>query len=140
MRGARGGEESGRKSCQVLVLDDDPALVDLAAVVLEQRPSLEVYTETDPRQCVERITRESVDYLVSDYRMPVMDGLTVCRRVREAAGIPCIIFSSVDSPELTDRVRSEGFGFIHKGGGVDSFERLGDRITSLGRSRSDQGQ
>lgn len=115
----------------MLVLDDDPEIASLATTVLGRHLTADVRTETDPSRAVERVEQEPVDCLVSDFQMPAMDGLSVCRRVRARVGVPCILFTSVDDPDLLARVREAGFGYVHKAGGTEPYERLADRVERL---------
>ncbi|MBI4829724.1 MAG: chemotaxis protein CheV [Nitrospinae bacterium] len=58
-----------------------------------------------------RSPREKIAAIVSDIEMPQMDGLTLCRRVKEELGvreIPIIIFSSLINEQMIKKCQSVG--------------------------------
>jgi Response regulator containing CheY-like receiver, AAA-type ATPase, and DNA-binding domains len=79
----------------ILHVDDDPGLVDLASECLPREDeSFTVKTETDPTAVPGRLEDERVDCIVSDYEMPEIDGLELVERVQSVdASIPFILFT-----------------------------------------------
>ena len=67
---------------RVLVIDDDPLMREFLAEAL-RRGGYAVDVETSGAGGVERFARERHDIVITDLKMPGMDGLTVLRRVRE---------------------------------------------------------
>ncbi|MEN6451347.1 MAG: diguanylate cyclase [Thermoguttaceae bacterium] len=67
---------------KVLVVDDDPAMVRLLSRWLI-KAGYTVRTATDGQEALDAIELECPDFLVTDWEMPRMDGLELCRRVRE---------------------------------------------------------
>lgn len=70
----------------VVVAEDDPKQADLIRLYLE-REGHRVDVVHDGRAALERARLESVQLLVLDVMMPVLDGLDVCRALR--AESPC---------------------------------------------------
>lgn len=66
---------------RVLVVDDEPLLVKSLRRVLV-REGHEVFTAGDGAQALELLQTVQVDVVLSDVRMPVMDGVTLLRRIR----------------------------------------------------------
>lgn len=66
---------------RVLVVDDEPLLVKSLRRVLV-REGHEVFTAGDGEQALELLRTVQVDVVLSDVRMPVMDGVTLVRRLR----------------------------------------------------------
>jgi len=119
---------------RVLVLDDDPDLVDLAATVLEREyEQMDVVTETDPDVALDRLAGESVDCVVTDYQMGTVDGLELLRAVREQhANLPVIFFTGRGSEEIAAEAISLGVtDYLRKETGTEQFRVLGNRIESL---------
>jgi two-component system response regulator MprA len=87
---------------RVLVADDDLAVRNS----LERALRLEGYDvtlATDGRQTLDRLVTSPPDALVLDVRMPEMDGLEVCRRLRAIADpTPVLMLTAKDS--VSDRV------------------------------------
>jgi two-component system chemotaxis response regulator CheY len=75
-------EDSVFLSANVLVVDDDPAILRLLSHLLEQGGH-KVRMATDGNQCLQMVLQECPDVLITDWIMPGLDGLEVCRRVRQ---------------------------------------------------------
>lgn len=60
----------------ILYVDDEPDFLDLARIYLERIiDQLTVISATSAADGLDRLVREPVDRIVSDYQMPRMDGL-----------------------------------------------------------------
>ena len=82
---------------RILLIDDDPALLDVLALAFEDAGH-EVLSAPDGRLGLERWEREGPDLVVSDVNMPSVDGFTLCRRIRAVdAGLPLVLLTSRDS-------------------------------------------
>lgn len=81
---------------KVLVCDDDELIVDLLQFRLEAR-GYEVATARDGNEALESLTNQSVDLVVLDAMMPMVDGYEVLRRIRErndTAKLPVIMLTA----------------------------------------------
>jgi DNA-binding NtrC family response regulator len=80
---------------RILVVDDEPAV--LAAAVIALEPPHCVHTCDAPQAAIELIARENFDLVVTDLRMPGVDGTQI---IRAAVGgerpIPVIVLTAVD--------------------------------------------
>jgi len=118
---------------RILVIDNDPAAVDLIAEVLSQAGG-------DVRGCgsadvaLHMLAQWRPDVLVSDIEMPGQDGYTLIRKVRalspeQGGKTPAVALTAFSRPE--DRIRSLMAGFnIHVSKPVDPGE-LAAIIASL---------
>ena len=77
---------------KVLVVDDDLALSDVIGFTL-RRAGFEVITAYDGRIALERWQLETPDLVILDIKLPGMDGLTLCKRIRAQRNTPVIILS-----------------------------------------------
>ncbi|MFB6218515.1 MAG: response regulator [Halobacteriaceae archaeon] len=118
------------ETVRVLCVDDEQAFLDLAARFLDEYDGFEVLTETDPGAALARIEAESVDCVVSDYRMPEMDGLELLDAVRDDHGdLPFVLFTGQGSEEIASEAISRGVtDYLQKGGGSDQYALLANRI------------
>ncbi|MDQ6788229.1 MAG: response regulator transcription factor [Acidobacteriota bacterium] len=94
-------------SKRLLVVDDEPNLLRAVAAVLRDE-NFEVTTARNGRDALISVAQSQPDLIVSDVRMPGMDGFELARRLRSAANfalIPIIFLTAKDETE--DRV--EGF-------------------------------
>jgi two-component system KDP operon response regulator KdpE len=77
----------------ILVVDDDPAILRLLSTNLKAR-DYEVTTATNGEESLEAVQRDFVDLMILDLMMPKVDGVEVCRRIREWSDVPIIILSA----------------------------------------------
>src|SRR5262245_52126112 len=85
----------------VLVVDDDGHIREVVRFSLEQA-GYRVLEAADGRAAVTLFRAQPVDVVVLDIIMPELDGIDVCRRLRERSQVPILFLSSRDD-EL-DRV------------------------------------
>ena len=79
---------------RVLVLDDEPRMVDIVAMVL-RRDGHDVAAFTDAEAALAALAADPFDLLVTDLRMPGPDGLEVLRRARASCpGLPVILMTA----------------------------------------------
>jgi len=79
----------------ILVVDDEPMLLELFAAWLDVIGCKKVFTAANGEIALALLQRESIDLLLTDVRMPVMDGLALVRRLGELQGsLPSIVFVS----------------------------------------------
>jgi CheY-like chemotaxis protein len=80
---------------RVLVVDDEPALCEIFAQWMKLAGCRSIRTEPNGEAALAAVSEEQVDVLVTDVRMPLMDGVTLVRTlVERGEGIPTIIFVS----------------------------------------------
>jgi DNA-binding response OmpR family regulator len=86
----------------VLVIDDDPAIVELLRdfLVASDFRALEA---TNGQEALDIMAREPVDCLIMDVMMPGLSGFDLCRQIRARHDAP-IIFLSARADE-TDKIR-----------------------------------
>lgn len=118
-------------SIEVLVVDEEPEILELTATFLERESDrIEVTTEQSAPAAVERITDEAFDAVVSDLKMPEMDGLELLASVRETVpGLPVFILSGAGTEEDRQRAAEAGAsGYVQKRAGVEHYADLAEQI------------
>lgn len=85
----------------ILVVDDESHIRDVVQYALTREGHV-VETAADGRIALERLSRGGIDLVVLDILMPELDGLSLCRRVRETSSVPIIFLSS--RAEEVDRI------------------------------------
>lgn len=86
---------------KVLVVEDDPAILETVAFNLE-REGYEVVTAADGAAGLQRSRDERPDLIVLDLMLPRMSGADVCRIVREERPVPIVMLTARDAEE--DRI------------------------------------
>jgi DNA-binding NtrC family response regulator len=66
----------------ILLVDDEPSVVQSLATLLELETSHRVLTETSPVRAVEVARTHAVDMVISDFLMPDLDGIRFLLEVR----------------------------------------------------------
>ena len=92
----------------VLVVDDDPKTVDSVRLYLEDA-GFEVVTAGDGKAALARAgATPAPDLVVLDLMLPGLDGLEVCRRLRDSSDLPIIMLTARSSEE--DRLEGLDLG------------------------------
>ncbi|SFB33276.1 response regulator transcription factor [Clostridium frigidicarnis] len=77
----------------ILVVDDEKELRDLLEINLKNE-GYNVFKSSSGEEALEILDREEINLIVLDVMMPDMDGLEVCKRVREKYNIPILMLSA----------------------------------------------
>ena len=83
---------------KVLVVDDDPSLLRALRLGLAARGH-QVITAVNGEQGMSQTALASPDVLVLDLGLPDIDGLTVCKRIRQMTDIPIVVLSATDAED-----------------------------------------
>ena len=83
---------------RILVVDDDPSISEMVAILLESE-GYEVTVCADGQSVVPLYRAEKPDLVLLDVMLPGMNGVEVCRALREESDVPIIMMSA-----LTDSV------------------------------------
>jgi two-component system, OmpR family, KDP operon response regulator KdpE len=106
---------------RLLVAEDEAALRDFIARNLRAR-GFEVFEAENGLEAFALWEREQPHLLILDVMMPRMDGLEVCRRVREYSTIPIVVLTALDSER--DKVAALDLGaddYLTKPFGVEEL-------------------
>ncbi len=91
----------------ILVVDDEKEIADLVEIYLVS-DGYKVFKADNAQKGLELLEKESVQLVLLDIMMPGMDGLEMCKRIRETNNIP-IIMLSARSTDL-DKILGLGTG------------------------------
>ena len=83
---------------KILVVDDDPDIIEAITTVLESVEEYDVRTARDGVECLEAVKEDVPDLLILDLLMPRKDGFAVVRDLRENPRyrkLPVMILTSV---------------------------------------------
>ena len=94
-------------STNILVVDDDPGVLDVVAFTL-RREGFEVDEERDGPAALEAARARSYDIVILDIMLPELSGTDVCRALRAESDVPILMLTARDA-EL-DRVNGLELG------------------------------
>jgi DNA-binding response OmpR family regulator len=95
------------RSITVLVVDDEPRLVDVVRLNLEVE-GYRVVEAFNGQEALGRLKEDLPDLVVLDVMMPELDGFETLRRIREVSNVPVIMLTVRD--EESDRIKGLEIG------------------------------
>jgi DNA-binding response OmpR family regulator len=111
------------------VLDDDAAMAQTAVLILN-RLGYEAQSETNPAKSIRRILDNEFDLLLTDYRMPGLNGFQVAQILRTMGSMTTIILHTGEEATFeSDDLRLLGIlGVIKKPLSMNEFNLAFTRI------------
>src|SRR4030066_1053698 len=94
-------------SKKILIVDDEPRYVRLIEANL-LTDNYQVVKEYNGEQALELVASENPNLVLLDIMMPILDGFTVCERIRKFSTVPIIVVTV--KGEEQDRVRGLDMG------------------------------
>ena len=119
---------------KVLVVDDDPEIVELFVDVLERDGRFEVKTASTGYDAG-MITQEfNPDLIILDYMLPDINGNVVCKTIRQKPEFEhtkiIIVSGVVNQDEINDLLKSGADDFVKKPFNIEKIiERIGELLT-----------
>ena len=113
---------------RILIVDDEPDMVDNCARIL-RRAGHRCLTATDPRRALTLLESERPDLVLTDLKMPEVDGLAVLRRAHELdPALPVIVITAFATIESAVAAVKEGaFDYLSKTFSLEELTIVVDR-------------
>lgn len=124
----------------VLYVDDEPDLLELGKLFLEQNGTFVITTVQSGRAALENLKSFSYDAIIADYLMLEMNGIALLREIRSTSDIPFILFTGKGREEVViDAINSGADFYLQKGGDPEAqFAELGHKIQqAVSRKRAE---
>jgi two-component system KDP operon response regulator KdpE len=80
------------ETSRVLVVDDEPQITRVLKTVLSSQ-GYQVRTAAEGESALSNFKEWSPELVITDLYMPHMDGIELCRRIREVSAVPIIVLS-----------------------------------------------
>jgi two-component system, OmpR family, KDP operon response regulator KdpE len=108
-------------SSRVLVVDDEPQITRVLKTVLSSQ-GYDVRTAPEGESALANFREWSPDLVITDLKMPHMDGAELCRRIREASTVPIIVLSvNSEKPSKIDALDSGADDYVTKPFDIDEL-------------------
>lgn len=106
----------------ILIVDDELSMREFLKILLEKE-GYETLTAADGGEAVTTLRKSDVDLIISDIRMPGMDGLALLDHAKEAdISIPVVLITAYASPEdAVLAMKSGAYDYITKPFKVDEI-------------------
>jgi two-component system KDP operon response regulator KdpE len=85
-------------AAKILVVDDEPAIVRAVAAALRTR-GYTVHTAASGAEALDHAVRHPLDAIILDLGLPDIDGIEICRRLREWSTTPIIVLTVEDAED-----------------------------------------
>ena len=120
---------------RILVIDDEPDMLMLMSMIIEENTEWEVETTNNPSEGLKMAMENDYDLIIADLKMPGLDGMEVFEELKEMKpDIPVIIITAYGSLEIADEARKKGVAdFITKPFRKDTILFTMDRVLELAR-------
>src|SRR6266403_3608414 len=127
---------------KILLLDDDPDLLDMYREIISQLPSRpEIFTASSGSRAMAMLEANDFRLLISDLKMPKMDGLQVLSIVRRKyPQLRTVVLTSVVDEQFRSRVYALGVDlFWHKPATEQEIKLFLECLESLLGHEADDG-
>ncbi len=110
------------KKNKILILDDEESLIKWLSYALGEK-GFSVFATTEPNEALARLHMESFDCIISDIKMPRIDGFSFLRKVRSIyPSVPVIFITAYGSMESAiNALRDKASDYILKPFGIDEI-------------------
>ena len=100
----------------LVIVDDEPDLLDLLKLILTEKTDHKVLTTSNPYQAIEWCKSYKADLLISDLRMPEMEGIELLKIVKQIdPNLPLILITAYGTIEsAVEAMRHKAFDYITK--------------------------
>ncbi len=95
-----------------MCVDDEPNTVNVLKLLVElEQPEWIFHPAYDGESALAIARQTPIDFVLLDISMPGMDGVEVCRRLRQmpdTAQTPIVMLTALDTPQWRDQSRAAG--------------------------------
>jgi DNA-binding NtrC family response regulator len=124
---------------RILVIDDELDMLMLLRMIIEDNTNHEVETTNNPSEALKLLTEKEYNLVISDLKMPGMDGIELFDELSEIRpDVPVIIMTAYGSLETSEDAMKKGVAdFITKPFRKDSILFTINRVLELARIKQE---
>ena len=123
---------------QILLVDDDRDILDIVRLDLEDDQANAVDVSCTAAEAIDKATHHRYDVIISDWRMPGMNGTDLIRKLRNNGCRSYIILYSgyTLNTEIRTALESGADYYLHRGGDPEQeFAELRRLITTIAKKQ-----
>jgi len=95
------------QSLRIAVADDEPDMRDYFKKILPRLGHQVVAVAEDGRQLIQQCHKQDPDLVITDIKMPDMDGIDAAQQIYQHKPVPVILVSAYHDGELIQRAESD---------------------------------
>ncbi|GEM_PF-2342251 len=125
---------------RVLLIDDEPALIEVGTLFLERSGTLSIDSAMNFQLAIEKLKNESFDVIVADYTLPSISYPEMFQGLRvSGSSVPIIIFTGKDRDnEIVDALKCKSVYYLQKSGHpTELFSKLEELIKKAYKESSE---
>jgi DNA-binding NtrC family response regulator len=105
-----------KMSERLMIVDDEPDMLMLLEMIIHDNTEYAVETTNNPAECLELLQKRHFDLVITDLKMPGIDGMELFKELRELKPeLPVIIITAYGLEDAADKAIKAGISdFITK--------------------------
>ncbi len=108
---------------RITIADDEPEMRDFLQKVLPRLGHTVIAVAENGKQLVESVRREQPDLVITDIKMPELDGIEACGQIAKERSVPAILISAYHDPALITRAEADHvFAYLVKPIGIADLQ------------------
>ena len=117
---------------KILIVDDDPKICETLADILEEA-GYEVSTACDGQNALEKIRLDSFNLVITDIKMPIMDGMALLKEIEKShANIEVIVSTSYGyQGQQVEATRLGAYEYLNKPLNLDQLKNIIARVLQM---------
>ena len=103
-------------TARILVVDDELDMLALLAMIISEKTDHKVTTTNNPLEVIQFMREGGYDLIITDLKMPTMDGIELIREIRNIdQHIPILVITAYGSIESAEEAITKGaYDYITK--------------------------
>jgi DNA-binding NtrC family response regulator len=101
---------------KLLIVDDEPDMLKLLSMIIKEKTPYEVTATNNPLEALELVKRGGFDLVLTDLKMPGLDGIELLDAIKNVdEHVPVIFITAFGTVEsAAEAIEKGGFDFITK--------------------------
>ena len=110
---------------RILIVDDDPEICETLSDILDEE-GYDVVTANDGQEALEKIRQDSFNLVITDIKMPIMDGMALLKEIEKShANIEVIVITSYGNEgQQVEATRLGAYEYLNKPLKVDQLKNI----------------